>query len=246
MLISHEVPVSLLQQSRSFNDYDYCLVHHYLKYPKYREYFRSLPDSRMVILDNSVVELGESFNLDLYLQVADELNPSIIIAPDDFILPENNFNKLIHFLSIYRGRSLVMGVPHGKNLEQYLQNFKEMSNLVPVIGISVHSFINRFDLIQILKIEDLIDRTKHHHLLGCQRPQEFAQYRSERVFLKSVDTSNPVIHGFYGDLYTDAGLDFKRKENIDTIIDQVPTPEQTEKILYNITKFRSFLHGNNN
>ena len=34
-LISHEVPLSLLEMSRWFNDYDYALVHLFEDYPHY-------------------------------------------------------------------------------------------------------------------------------------------------------------------------------------------------------------------
>lgn len=35
MLVSHEVPLSLLEKSRSFNDYDYALVHLFEIYPEF-------------------------------------------------------------------------------------------------------------------------------------------------------------------------------------------------------------------
>ena len=39
MKVSHEVPLALLEMSKSFNDYDYCLPHLLDKYEKYKEYF---------------------------------------------------------------------------------------------------------------------------------------------------------------------------------------------------------------
>ena len=38
--ISHEVPLQLLEESKQFNDYDYCLPHLLDQYPKYEAYFR--------------------------------------------------------------------------------------------------------------------------------------------------------------------------------------------------------------
>lgn len=39
MLVSHEVPLSLLEKSRSFNDYDYALVHLLEIYPAYKQFY---------------------------------------------------------------------------------------------------------------------------------------------------------------------------------------------------------------
>lgn len=40
MKISHETPMCLLEDSRKFNDYDYCLPHLLDEEPKYLEYFQ--------------------------------------------------------------------------------------------------------------------------------------------------------------------------------------------------------------
>ena len=98
-------------------------------------------------------------------------------------------------------------------------------------------------IIEHLLKNDLINEEQHHHLLGCYRPQEFSDY-SQFSFLLSLDSSNPVIHGYYGDLYTEHGLDFKRRENIDTIIDKYLTEKQIENIYFNVLKFKDFLNGN--
>ena len=41
MKVSHEVPISFLDISPEFNDYDYCLPHFLDQYPEYEEYFRN-------------------------------------------------------------------------------------------------------------------------------------------------------------------------------------------------------------
>lgn len=197
---------------------------------------------RFIILDNSVVELGESFNLQTYLTVEKELKPDIVIAPDNFIEPEQNLSLLDNFLSEYQGESMVMGVPHGETLQQYLQNFEEFSQRVPALGISIHKFAERFEVISTLQKENLIDNQKYYHLLGCKLPQEFLKYsfKKEHSFLKSLDTSSPVIHGYFGIRYTDEGLERKSKFNIDYIF-QRDINGQMYDISYNIKKFRDFI-----
>ena len=38
--ISHEVPITLLEESKTFNDYDYCLPHLLDQHDLYEQYFR--------------------------------------------------------------------------------------------------------------------------------------------------------------------------------------------------------------
>ena len=40
MLVSHESPISMLDESRNYNDYDYALVHLFEKYPEYYNFFK--------------------------------------------------------------------------------------------------------------------------------------------------------------------------------------------------------------
>ena len=39
MLVSHEVPISLLKYSQNFNDYDYCLLHLTYDHQEYKNYY---------------------------------------------------------------------------------------------------------------------------------------------------------------------------------------------------------------
>ncbi len=63
MLVSHESPISMLETSRKYNDYDYALVHLFETHPQYYNFFKvSLNLGREVLLDNSIFELGEAFD----------------------------------------------------------------------------------------------------------------------------------------------------------------------------------------
>ena len=70
MKVSHESPVSILEYSKTYNDFDYCLVHllhqcagsaRQLAYYNFYKFNRKLYD-REVLLDNSIFELGKSFD----------------------------------------------------------------------------------------------------------------------------------------------------------------------------------------
>ena len=40
ILVSHESPISILDQSVAYNDFDYALVHLFEKSPEYYDFFR--------------------------------------------------------------------------------------------------------------------------------------------------------------------------------------------------------------
>jgi hypothetical protein len=176
------------------------------------------------------------------LEVQKELKPSVIIAPDNFLEPDKNSDLFFNFIDRFGGSSLIMGVPHGNSYYEYSNNYLELGIIADIIGVSVHNFMERHLLIDLLERESKIFCLKHHHLLGCLRPQEFLKYDlSKREYLKSLDTSNPVVHGFYGFKYTAEGLDFKLKDNIDSIIESIVTLEDAVSIYNNIKIFKSFL-----
>ena len=77
-----------------------------------------------------------------------------------------------------------------------------------------------------------------HHLLGCGLPQEFKDYR-KCSFVDSLDTSNPVIHGLKGILYTENGLENKESVKLFTLMNEDVT-ERWNEIEHNIKMFRGF------
>lgn len=83
MRISHEVPISLLKESRKFNDYSYCLVHLLDEYPEYKDFYKEeIKLGRSVLLDNSLFELETLFDGDIFAQKIVEMKPTEYIIPD--------------------------------------------------------------------------------------------------------------------------------------------------------------------
>ena len=81
--ISHESPLSMLELSRTYNDYDYALVHLFETHPQYYQFFEdSLRLGRTVLLDNSIFELGTAFDSNKYMNWINKLNPTEYIIPD--------------------------------------------------------------------------------------------------------------------------------------------------------------------
>ena len=81
--VSHEVPLQLLEESKQFNDYDYCLPHLLDQYKAYKDYFyQAKKEGRYIIMDNSLHELGEAYDTSRLLYWISELEPDEFIVPD--------------------------------------------------------------------------------------------------------------------------------------------------------------------
>jgi hypothetical protein len=79
--VSHEVPLQLLEESKQFNDYDYCLPHLLDQYKVYKDYFyQAKKEGRYIIMDNSLHELGEAYDTSRLLYWISELEPDEKIA----------------------------------------------------------------------------------------------------------------------------------------------------------------------
>jgi queuine/archaeosine tRNA-ribosyltransferase len=86
--------------------------------------------------------------------------------------------------------------------------------------------------------ENVINKNKPHHLLGCGLPQEFHHYKGYN-WIDSLDTSNPVMHGIKNIRYLDYGLDNKESLKMFTIMDD-NVLASWDDIAYNIEKFKEF------
>jgi hypothetical protein len=82
----------------------------------------------------------------------------------------------------------------------------------------------------------------HHHLLGATLPNEFSSYKGkEYLFIKTIDTSNPVIYGLKHGKYPSEVLLDKPKEKLETYFDQRLSDQQISDVLHNVKHFRTLL-----
>jgi len=81
MKVSHETPISLLEFSKTYNDFDYCLVHLLDQYPAYSDFFKfaRITYNREVLLDNSIFELGRAFDSHEFWVKVREIKPNMFI-----------------------------------------------------------------------------------------------------------------------------------------------------------------------
>lgn len=263
--IAHEAPLSLMKDVREVTDYDYCLVH---KLPESKEYFKffveSLEMGREVILDNSIFELGESFDMEEYAKWIEKLNPTRYIIPD--VLEDSVATmKRADEWFMGPGKNLKtdadpMGVVQGKNFKEIVDCYRFMDQVLDLEYIAIsfdYSYykktvpnsnkhiswmLGRIKLLGDLVYNKVINESKEHHLLGAALPQEFSCYQ-HYPWITSVDTSNPVVHAINGIGYHSFGLLDKESIKMVDLFKIRKKDVSMELLASNIKKFRNFTHG---
>lgn len=261
MLISHEVPICLLNKSKKFNDYDYCLLHLLFENEDYCKYYiNASNEGRNVLLDNSVFELGESLTNDLIFKGVELINPDWVVAPDvldDCDKTITNFRqfKLDFNKKFPNSDTQIIGVIQGKTLDDLISCYEFMASFADKIAIPFHSkayinfgdnnFEGRIIFINTLKKFKIWNHNKPHHLLGCYKAIEFSMYNFDYLNIESLDTSNPIIAGIKGFRYGNEGLRFKPDGKLCDLINTSLNFKQKRDIMYNIKKFKQIVNSRN-
>lgn len=262
--ISHETPIALLKESLKYNDYEYVLAHLYNEEPEYKEFYKqSVRKGRHVLLDNSIFELGESFDPDAYAKIINDLRPTEYIVPDVLEDSDATIAKFKHWKENYLNNvsGIPIGVVQGKTYSDIKDCMKFMIEQVDRIAISFdYSYYltigrgesdwekfadGRCRAIQMLDDDLLLPYNKSYHLLGCSLPQEFLHVNSfkfQKKMFTSMDTSNPIVHGLLGHRYEGEdgmdGLPDKQRILLADLIHSKPNEKQLEDIEYNVNAFR--------
>ena len=260
MKISHELPLSLMKFAYKWNDYDYCLPHLIDQYFEYKEFFEySREYGRFIIMDNGLFEGINHTTEDL-------INKIKLIQPDVFVVPDawNDANTtlvnakswMINYKEGLPARTNLMAVCQGKDMTELITTYQTLVDLGYTYIAFNHSSIayqqeypgmnslkaamyGRMEFIRRLVQSGTIRKTNYHHLLGCSLPQEFMSY-DDWKFIKSADTSNPILVGAEGIRYADGGLDFKPKEKLEHYF-EMNLDSKLEDIIFNVNKFKSFI-----
>ncbi len=259
MLVSHESPISMLDKSRDYNDYDYALVHLFESHPKYYDFFKqSLLMDRDVLLDNSIFELGEAFDHKKFAKYVKELKPTYYIVPD---VLENGYETIKHYIEFCSEYTDLpgskIGVVQGKTYDELVDCYRFMEQNADYIAISFdYSYYvttgfgktklerwcsGRQRFIKHLKDDGVWNYHKPHHLLGCSLAREFKAYVGDNS-IRSVDTSNPIVAGIKELRYnSDLGLNDKPSIKLADLIDTKVNASQVEDIMYNVGKFKNIV-----
>jgi hypothetical protein len=260
MKVSHELPIDLLHKSYEWNDYDYCLPHLIDKYEKYRLFFQKARlDKRFIIMDNGLFE-GVTHTIDDLFDKIWMIHPAIFIVPDAWNDSTTTLRNAKHWVLNHKSdlpvETNLMAVCQGESIGELISTYQTLVDLGYKHIAFNHSSIaytnyypnhkkifgqmyGRIELIRRLMETDTVRTDVYHHLLGCSLPQEIIAY-TKFDWIKSIDTSNPIIVGSEGVRYGDNGIEFKPTKKIEDLF-EVNLEGKMEDIIFNVEKFKKYL-----
>ena len=258
MKISHEVPLELLSWSKTVNDYEYILPYFYLRNAEYREFYRQCKaEGRFSILDNGLFE-GETYTTAALVDLIFETKPDIFVVPDEWDSwsktheHAQEWSKLKDQLST---NTNLMVVLQGEDFNEIKRLYKfcyelgyryfalnhsssAYSKLFPHKNKLVSKMMGRIQMVHLMS--NVFADDVYVHLLGASLPQEFMYYEGYD-FLKSVDTSNPILIGANKETYGDFGsMLTKPKDKMEKFFEQDMLPSMNF-ITENVREFRKIV-----
>ena len=259
MKISHETPLCLLEDSKKFNDYEYCLVHLLDSNEEYAEYFlKSKEEGRHIILDNSLHELGESYGDAGLLYWVNKLKPQEFIIPDVWCDRDASIRNAVKWASIKLPKGVEKVVVVQANTIHEASTcykiYKELgykkiafsygadyyNDVVPHPNKDIGKALGRLSVISALLETKVISQSDRIHLLGCASPFEFSLYRGIEC-IESIDTSNPIMMALEGKIYNSSLNVDKPTANMNNYFNVGKNDINLDLVLYNVNKFKEFL-----
>jgi hypothetical protein len=257
MKVSHEVPLSLLEDSKKFNNYDYCLPHLLDEEPAYLDYFlKAKAEGRYIIMDNSLHELGEAYNHERLIHWVNKLKPNEFIIPDVWenivesiqnaeIWQLYDFPKGVERMAVVQAKTIQEAVKCTKAYKKlgykkicYSYGASYYNNVSPHPNKDLGKALGRIQVINILLKQNVLKENDRIHLLGCSVPQEFGWYEDIKC-IESIDTSNPIMATLENVKYADAGLIKKPKADMNNFFYIESDKIDYNLLDYNLTKFKT-------
>lgn len=259
----HEAPKCIFSDVQENTQGDYCLVHLAEEDPDYAQLFLDAREQgREVILDNSIFELGTSFDPYKYSYWIEKLKPTYYIIPDVLEDTNETLQQARHWketFSYLPGKTI--GVVQGKTFTELVKCIRVLKEEIKVdkLAISfdysyylytfphpnkwVSYMMGRVKLIGDLVEIGALTGQDRVHLLGCALSIE-GMFYGDYNFIESVDTSNPVVHALKGIAYK-AGLGLNTKET-QKLCDLINFPEEyidREILSWNLYEFNKYWNG---
>ena len=254
--ISHEVPFCLLEQSRKFNDYDYCLPHLMDENEEYRNFFyESKKIGRYIVMDNSLHELGEAYNTKRLMHWVNEIKPNEFIVPDVWEDKDASVRNAKQWSKIELPEGVMkVAVVQAKSVHEAMlctQAYKDLgykkiaysygasyyNDICPHPNKDLGKAIGRYMVIYELYKQNTLTKFDRVHLLGTASPIEFGMYKNIEC-IESIDTSSPIMAAIGEMPYTKMGLHMKPLANMNKHQDMSLDFVNEDLVEYNVEMFR--------
>jgi hypothetical protein len=188
------------------------------------------------------------------------VKPNVFIVPDEWNDSTATLRNAKHWMTNYKDKlpenTNLMAVCQGKTIGELFSTYQTLIDIgyryiafnhssiayidkYPNHPLLLAQMYGRIELIRMLIEKDTARKDVYHHLLGCSLPQEFMAYTNFE-WIKSVDTSNPIIVGSEGVRYGDNGIEYKPKTKIEELF-EVDLTERMDDIIFNVEKFKQYI-----
>ncbi len=205
-----------------FSNFHLILAHEVLQDPFIREYYQKLPDAH-IILDNSVIELGDAMSFDDMLEARTHFPQSWLVVPDalrDFDKTVSNgarFARHMGKVSDYDWGRLMI-VPQAETIEEWLEC---LSTLVPMYRRNATLCVGIGRL-----FEDQVEGGRRalyemaqsiwpgpYHLLGIQHQIQEVYWAKDKENVWGCDSSLPARAALVGKA-SDAIEDLRKEPDV--------------------------------
>lgn len=174
------------------------LTHLVEKYPEYAEAARNSKNYK--ILDNSIVELGESVTLDRILRAAELVKADEIILRDAYPNGPKTIERIkedIDYLKEYhlQYKYKIMAVCHGENLDDFKKTFDFINSIPEITCIGIPKVLSKWCGDRASLFDIFKDTDKEIHFLGSWYSLKELIYMPKQVFnkIRSLDTCLPSL-----------------------------------------------------
>lgn len=179
------------------------LTHLAMEYPEYKEMALNRPKDSYLIMDNSIVELGETVSLQDILDNAEKVKADEIIIRDGFPKGPLTRKLIQEDIEYLRENNLankfkIMAVSHGESMEDFITTFNFINSIDEITCIGIPKVLQRWlPTKSRLELAEIFTQTdKEIHLLGSwynlQEQVDFmnSKYRDK---IRSCDTCLPSL-----------------------------------------------------
>lgn len=188
------------------SQYHMALTHLVEYSPTYAQFYREKSDNGdFVILDNSLIEMGESMQWSRVVMAALKIRANEVVLPDVMMDGAGTIGAVRRALNddvtnlIKDTRK--MAVCHGEDLEEFLNVYKILTTMDDIHTIGIPKAVVKFgvgtrtDVLRLMLTKGYLgdgQNGKAIHLLGANGPEDFVMPQHVKYYIRGIDTVYPI------------------------------------------------------
>ncbi len=206
-------PTKFLDQLCDARPVQMALAHMILEDVQYRRFYTDRSD--LVIMDNSLIELGDAVDFELLVNAASLINPKEVILPDAFRDGQKTISRFLDVITYSDQFTWATNfvVAHGRHNAEWVECFDFFNQHPHAHTIGIPKVLDeiwepggRIGACAFLESSGRIREDKNYHLLGVWTDPIEILCLSKFEWIRSVDTALPIHAGMSGCHFGPTGL----------------------------------------